>query len=105
MHNFYKGGGVHLILYRAVEFSFQLFMSFLLCDSSLNVDTAENGEIFIFPCIEISQIKRKLNSGNACYHSVQNHLSSRLLSKRHKNYNAQNYRQQFLRYRRKWKNQ
>jgi hypothetical protein len=26
-------------------------------------------------------IKRKLNSGNACYHSVQNLLSSRLLSK------------------------
>jgi hypothetical protein len=26
-------------------------------------------------------IKRKLNSGNACYHSVQNFLSSRLLSK------------------------
>jgi hypothetical protein len=25
--------------------------------------------------------KRKLNSGNACYHSVQNLLSSRLLSK------------------------
>jgi hypothetical protein len=27
------------------------------------------------------EIKRKLNSGNACYHSVQNILSSRLLSK------------------------
>jgi hypothetical protein len=27
------------------------------------------------------QIKRRLNSGNACYHSVQNVLSSRLLSK------------------------
>jgi hypothetical protein len=27
------------------------------------------------------QIKRRLNSGNACYHSVQNLLSSRLLSK------------------------
>jgi hypothetical protein len=26
-------------------------------------------------------IKRRLNSGNACYHSVQNLLSSRLLSK------------------------
>jgi hypothetical protein len=26
-------------------------------------------------------IKRRLNSGNACYHSVQNVLSSRLLSK------------------------
>jgi hypothetical protein len=25
--------------------------------------------------------KRRLNSGNACYHSVQNLLSSRLLSK------------------------
>jgi hypothetical protein len=29
----------------------------------------------------IQKIKRRLNSGNACYHSVQNHLSSRLLSK------------------------
>jgi hypothetical protein len=27
------------------------------------------------------EIKRRLNSGNACYHSVQNILSSRLLSK------------------------
>ena len=27
------------------------------------------------------EIKRKLKSGNACYHSVQNLLSSRLLSK------------------------
>jgi hypothetical protein len=27
------------------------------------------------------EIKRRLNSGNACYHLVQNHLCSRLLSK------------------------
>jgi hypothetical protein len=27
------------------------------------------------------EIKRILNSGNACYHSVHKHLSSRLLSK------------------------
>jgi hypothetical protein len=27
------------------------------------------------------EIKRRLNSGNACYHSVQNILSSRLLSR------------------------
>ncbi|PNF39950.1 hypothetical protein B7P43_G16663, partial [Cryptotermes secundus] len=27
------------------------------------------------------EIKRRLNSGNACYHSVQNLLSSRMLSK------------------------
>jgi hypothetical protein len=27
------------------------------------------------------EIKRRLNSGNACYHSVQNRLSSHLLSK------------------------
>jgi hypothetical protein len=27
------------------------------------------------------EIKRRLHSGNACYHSVQNLLSSRLLSK------------------------
>jgi hypothetical protein len=27
------------------------------------------------------KIKRRLNSGNACYHSVQNRLSSHLLSK------------------------
>jgi hypothetical protein len=27
------------------------------------------------------EIKRRVNSGNACYHSVQNLLSSRLLSK------------------------
>jgi hypothetical protein len=29
----------------------------------------------------IQEIKRRLNSGNACYHSVQNLLSSRLLPK------------------------
>jgi hypothetical protein len=28
------------------------------------------------------EIKRRLNSGNACYHSVQNLLSCRLLSKK-----------------------
>jgi hypothetical protein len=28
------------------------------------------------------EIKRRLNSSNACYHSVQNLLSSRLLSKK-----------------------
>jgi hypothetical protein len=37
------------------------------------------------------EIKRRFNSGNACYHSVQKRLSSRLLSKnvkiRLKNYN------------------
>jgi hypothetical protein len=27
------------------------------------------------------EIKKRLNSGNACYHSVQNPLSSQLLSK------------------------
>jgi hypothetical protein len=27
------------------------------------------------------EIKNRLKSGNACYHSVQNHLSSSLLSK------------------------
>jgi hypothetical protein len=31
------------------------------------------------------EIKGRLNSGNACYHSVQNLLSSRLLSKERKN--------------------
>jgi hypothetical protein len=33
---------------------------------------------------------KRLNSGNACYHSVQNLLSSRLLS-RNKNLNTHNY--------------
>jgi hypothetical protein len=31
------------------------------------------------------EIKERMNSGNACYHSVQNLLSSRLLSKNFKN--------------------
>jgi hypothetical protein len=35
------------------------------------------------------EFKRRLNSGNACYHSVLNLLSSRLLSKKLKNKNAQ----------------
>jgi hypothetical protein len=29
----------------------------------------------------LEEIKKRLNFGNACYHSVQNHLSSHLLSK------------------------
>jgi hypothetical protein len=37
------------------------------------------------------EIKRRLNSGNACYHSVQNLLVSRLLSKNIKIQNIQNY--------------
>jgi hypothetical protein len=36
------------------------------------------------------EIKR-LNSGNACYHSVHNLLSSRLLSKNTKKWNIQKY--------------
>jgi hypothetical protein len=36
---------------------------------------------FAFVNLIQEEIKRRLNSGNACYHSVQNLLSSRLLSK------------------------
>jgi len=32
----------------------------------------------------VEEIKSRLNSGNSCYHSVQNLLSSRLLSKKFK---------------------
>jgi hypothetical protein len=40
----------------------------------------------------LQKIKRRLNSGNACYHSVQEFLSSHLLSKNiKKNYNIHNY--------------
>jgi hypothetical protein len=35
------------------------------------------------------EIKRRINSGEACYHLVQNHLSSRLLSK---NVKIRNYK-------------
>jgi hypothetical protein len=37
------------------------------------------------------EIKRRLNSGTACYHSVQNLTSSRLLSKKGKKQNIQDY--------------
>jgi hypothetical protein len=37
------------------------------------------------------EIKRKLNSGNVCYHSFQNLLSPLLLSKNLKNYIIQVY--------------
>jgi hypothetical protein len=37
------------------------------------------------------EIKRRLNSVNACYHSVQNHLSSRLLSKKQNKKQKKNY--------------
>jgi hypothetical protein len=36
-------------------------------------------------------IKSRLNSGNACYHSVQSPLSSRVLSKNVKFKNIQNH--------------
>jgi hypothetical protein len=49
----------------------------------------ENAAQFIYLVTTITnqnlfqeEIKRKLNSGNACYHSVQNLLPSRLLSKK-----------------------
>jgi hypothetical protein len=38
--------------------------------------TTETNENFIH-----EEIKSRLNSGNSCYHVLQNHLSSRLLSK------------------------
>jgi hypothetical protein len=34
------------------------------------------------------EIKRRLNSGNACYHSVQNLVFSSLLPKQHQNCNT-----------------
>jgi hypothetical protein len=37
------------------------------------------------------EIKSRLKSGSACYHSVQNLLSSSLLSKKVKDYDTQNY--------------
>jgi hypothetical protein len=37
------------------------------------------------------EIERGLNSGNACYHSIQNLLSSHLLPKKCKNQNVQGY--------------
>jgi hypothetical protein len=37
------------------------------------------------------EIKRRLNSGNACYHSVKNLLPSRLLSKFGKNIEGNNF--------------
>jgi hypothetical protein len=42
-----------------------------------------DGEVLLSDTVRVFQveIKRRLNSGNACYHSVQNLLSSRLLSK------------------------
>jgi hypothetical protein len=53
-------------------------------------ETAENFNVLVFVYIITTitnqnliqeEIKRRLNSGNACYLSVQNLLSSRLLSK------------------------
>ena len=37
------------------------------------------------------EIKSRLKSGTACYHLVQNPLSSRLLSKKSKNQGIKNY--------------
>jgi hypothetical protein len=42
------------------------------------------GTTIINPNVIQKEMKRKLNSGNACYYSVQNLLSSHLLSKKHK---------------------
>jgi hypothetical protein len=46
--------------------------------NTVNVDL---GTTTTNPHLIQEEIKRRLNSGNACYHSVQNILSSRLLSK------------------------
>jgi hypothetical protein len=43
--------------------------------SSILGTTVENQNLIL------EEIKRRLSSGNECYHSVQNLLSSRLLSK------------------------
>jgi hypothetical protein len=59
----------------------------LVCMS--RVCTDQNTSTIALGAIEVKEklfflreeIKRRLNSGNACYHSVQNLLSSRLLSK------------------------
>jgi hypothetical protein len=41
----------------------------------------ENESQFKYLRTTVKKIRRRLNSGNACYHSVQNLLSFRLLSK------------------------
>jgi uncharacterized protein YpbB len=62
----------------------------LICASNI----ASNTTIYI-PVTDQNliqeEIKRRLNSGNACYQSVQKYLSSRLLSKKGKNYNILYY--------------
>jgi hypothetical protein len=47
----------------------------------LVVPGIELGPPDLYPSLIQEEIKRRLNSGNACYHSVQNLLSSRLLRK------------------------
>jgi hypothetical protein len=57
---------------------------------SHSIQTDNNGRVQIFGKTLTNQIsiqeeiKSRLNSGNACYHSVQNLLSSMLLSKNFK---------------------
>jgi hypothetical protein len=49
---------------------------------SINIKNSRNsGSTVTNQNLIQGEIKRRLNSGNACYHSVQNILSSRLLSR------------------------
>jgi hypothetical protein len=56
-------------------------MFFLPCLSNCSVHNINLGMTVTNQNFIQEEIKRRLNSGNACYHSVQNLLSSRLLSK------------------------
>jgi hypothetical protein len=54
-----------------------LSLSFLYYPCTQQADC----RLVLFSVLRHEEIKRRLNSGNACYHSVQKLLSSRLLSK------------------------
>ena len=52
-----------------------------LVSTAVRARCSENNQLLYVMHVRPEEIKSRLRSGNACYHSVQNLLSSRLLSK------------------------
>jgi hypothetical protein len=82
-------GDIRLVSFQPCLVIVAVVKSFCVCKLIRCLATVANVCVCVCVCVELlpnqngihDEIKSRLNSGNACYYSVQNLLSSRLISK------------------------